>query len=158
MNQATYGDFLGYQEFPGMICNTTRLHITWLQEVQFLKISKISSEMLTRAHMYIRIWNMGWTQLESTFKIMLVWIENFHSDTIWFLKYGFPRIRAHLLEDPLISETCTLEDSTLHHVLTCSIRAKHGQVRSTLQRIAGNHKMWWFDMSYGHKNDLCSLW
>ena len=31
---------------------------------------------LTRAHMYTRIQNLGWTQLESTLKIMRVRIEN----------------------------------------------------------------------------------
>ena len=34
------------------------------------------SEMLTRAHMYTRNWNLRWTQLESTLNAMRVIIEN----------------------------------------------------------------------------------
>ena len=76
MNQDTYGDFLVYQESLGMTLDTTRLHKTAFQEVEILKISKISSEMLTRAHMCTRNWNLKWTELESTLKIMRVDVEN----------------------------------------------------------------------------------
>ena len=38
-----------------------------------------------------------------------------HLDTILFLKYRFPIVRAYLLEDALISETCALEESASHH-------------------------------------------
>ena len=40
MNQDTYGNFQRYQESPGMICDTTRCHKAWFQEVDFLKISR----------------------------------------------------------------------------------------------------------------------
>ena len=38
-----------------------------------------------------------------------------HLDTIWFLKSGNPRVHPLLLEDPLISELCPLEESASHH-------------------------------------------
>ena len=61
MNKDTYEDFLGYQESPRMTFDTTRLHKTAFLEINFLKISKILSEMLTRAHICDRIQNLGWT-------------------------------------------------------------------------------------------------
>ena len=76
MNQDTYGDFLEYQESSGMTFDTTRLHKTWFQEVNFHKNLKILTEMVTVAHMCTRIQNLGWTQLESTLKMIIIGIEN----------------------------------------------------------------------------------
>ena len=41
MNQDTCGDFLRYQESPGMAVDTTRLHKTWFQGVTFHRNPKI---------------------------------------------------------------------------------------------------------------------
>ena len=47
-----------------------------------------------------------------------------HLDTIWLLKYGFPMVRAYLLEDLLIFKFCPLEENASHHfpqvTKTCS--------------------------------------
>ena len=102
MNQDTYGDFLRYQESPGMAFDTTRRHKTKFQEVDFLKIIKILSEMLPRAHMYTQNWNLGWTRLESTSKIMRVRIENASFGYILMFEIWISEGLALLLEDLLI--------------------------------------------------------
>ena len=76
MNQDTYGDFLGYQESLGMTFDTTRLHKTTFQEVDVLKISKILLELWRIGSICGRIQNLGWTQLESTLRIMRVAVDN----------------------------------------------------------------------------------
>ena len=75
-NQDTYGDFLGYQESLGMTFDTTRLHKTTFQEVDFLKISKILTKSWRIVGICGLIQNLGRTQLESTLKIMRVAVEN----------------------------------------------------------------------------------
>ena len=57
-------------------------------------------------------------------------------DTIRFLKYGFPRVRAYLLEDALISETCHLEESASHHLGHSLFR---GRGRAKHSRRGGTH-------------------
>ena len=76
MYQDTYGDFLRYQERPGMTFNFTRLHKTGFQKVIFLKISKILTELWLYSTTWARIQDLRWTQLESTSKIMMVDVEN----------------------------------------------------------------------------------
>ena len=76
MNQDTYGDFLGYQESPGMTFDTTRSHKTIFQKVKILKSLKILTEMWAEDNISARIQNLGWTQLEYTSKIIIVRIEN----------------------------------------------------------------------------------
>ena len=76
INQDTYGDFLGYQESLGMAFDTTRLHKTSFQEIDFLKISKILTKSWLMAGICGLIQNLGRTQLESTLKIMRVAVEN----------------------------------------------------------------------------------
>ena len=51
MDQDTYGDFLGYQEWPGMKYNITTLHKTWFQKVNFLKISKNVDKIVAVFHL-----------------------------------------------------------------------------------------------------------
>ena len=76
MNQDTHGDVLRYQESPGMTVDTTRLHKTWFQEVNFLRNLKILTKSWPMFHTCAWIQNLGWTQLESTLKIILIGIEN----------------------------------------------------------------------------------
>ena len=88
MNQDTYGDFLRYQESSGMRSDTTRLHKTWLQEICFLINLKILIKSWRILNISGRFESLGWTQLESTLKIIMVWIDNssFGYDlTIWNL-------------------------------------------------------------------------
>ena len=61
MNQDTYGDFLDCQEWPGMIFDTTRLHITWFQQVTFRRNLKILSKSWPGFHTCARIQNLRWT-------------------------------------------------------------------------------------------------
>ena len=61
MNQDTYGDFLRYQESPGMVFDTTRLHKIWYQEVDSHKNLKILTKSWTQAYTSGRIQNLGWT-------------------------------------------------------------------------------------------------
>ena len=75
-NQDTYGDFLGYQESPGITFNTTRLHNTSFQEVDVLKISKILSKSWRIACICGLIHYLGRTQLESTLNIIRVAVDN----------------------------------------------------------------------------------
>ena len=76
MNQNTYGNFLGYQEWPGMTFDPTRLYKTWIQEFEFLKISGIMFEMWLCSTTCVVIQDLGWTQLESTSKIIIINVEN----------------------------------------------------------------------------------
>ena len=76
MNEDTSGDFLGYQESLEMTFDTTRLHKTSVQEVEFLKISKILTKSWRIAGICGLIQNLERTQLESTLKIMRVAVEN----------------------------------------------------------------------------------
>ena len=66
-----------------------------------------------------------WYDSEPGVDTIRIYVEN-HSNRcreffIWisfdFLKSRFPRVRALLLEDPLIYETCPLEESASHHVV-----------------------------------------
>ena len=77
MNHDTYGDFPGYQEWPWMIFDTTRLHKTWFQEVDVLRKLKILTESPRGGVVKARIQNLGWTQLEYTSTIMMVNVENY---------------------------------------------------------------------------------
>ena len=61
LNQDIQGDLLRHQKSPEMTFDSTRLHETWFQEVTFLKILKILSKMLTRAHVCTRNRNLRWT-------------------------------------------------------------------------------------------------
>ena len=76
MNQDTYGDFLRHQESPGMISDTTRLHMTWFQEVGFHKNFKILTKSSRGSVVSAPIQNLVWTQLESTSKIITMNVEN----------------------------------------------------------------------------------
>ena len=76
INQDTYGDLLGYQETLGMAFDTTRLHKTSFQEIDFLKISNILTKSRRIAGICGLIQNLGQTPLESTLKIMRVAVEN----------------------------------------------------------------------------------
>ena len=76
MNQDTYGDFLGYQKSIGMTFDITRLDKISFQEIDFLNISKILTKLWLCLTFSARIQNLGWTQLESTLKIIRVNIEN----------------------------------------------------------------------------------
>ena len=59
-----------------MTLNTTRLHKTWFQEVNFLKNSKILTKWSRGSVFRGRIHNMGWTHVESTSKIIIIDVEN----------------------------------------------------------------------------------
>ena len=76
MNQDTYRNLLGWQESPGITFDTTRLHKTACQEVNSLKISKNLSELWLGSTLCVLIQDLGWTQLESTSKIIVVNVEN----------------------------------------------------------------------------------
>ena len=76
-------------------------------------MSQILSEMLTWAHMFTGNWNLGWIQLETTSKIIIVGIEDAPHNLI--SKNEFPTGLATLLEDILILKSCPLEESASHH-------------------------------------------
>ena len=76
MNQDTYGDFLMYQECPGMAFDLTRSHKCRCQEVTFRKISKVLTELGLCSTTWARIPDLRWTQLESALKIIRVDVEN----------------------------------------------------------------------------------
>ena len=76
MNQGMYGDFQRYQESPGMNFETTRLHKTWFQKGDFLKNLKILSELWPWRSPCALIQDLGWIQLESTLKIIVMNVEN----------------------------------------------------------------------------------
>ena len=65
--------------------------------------------------------NIGRKSCGSESKIM-------NLDTIWFLKCGFPRVRALLLENHLIFEMCHLEDNASHHVCSFVARFPFGRI------------------------------
>ena len=97
-----------------MKCNTTRLDKTWSQDIIFLKISKLVSEMLTRANMYTLNWNLRWHSWNLCRKSWGSESRMLHLDTIWFLKTGFARALAHLLEDLLIFQVWPLKENASH--------------------------------------------
>ena len=55
---------------------TTRLRKTIFQEVDYLKISKILAKWWRWRTFSARIQNLGWAQLESTLKRILIDVEN----------------------------------------------------------------------------------
>ena len=59
-----------------MTFDTTRLHKTAFQEVIFFKISKNLSKLWLCSTLCVLIQDLGWTQLESTSKIIIVNVEN----------------------------------------------------------------------------------
>ena len=76
MNQDTYGDFLRYQESPGMTFDTTRRHKTEFQDVDVhYKSPDFDHISLRMSPISARIQNLGWTQLESMSKIIMVAVE-----------------------------------------------------------------------------------
>ena len=59
-----------------MACDLMKLHKTLLQEVEILNMSDILSEMWLWRRPCAVIQNLGWTQLESTVKIIVINVEN----------------------------------------------------------------------------------
>ena len=81
MNQDTYGDFLGYQESPGMTFDLTGLNKTWFQEVTFHKKKKTrfwqKKKKTSRYSPFtLPIQNLGSTQVKSTSKIIIIDVKN----------------------------------------------------------------------------------
>ena len=91
-------------------------HKTSFQEVDFLKISKILTKSWRMATISARIQNLGWTQLESTLKIMRVAVENSSFGYNLTFEIWISEVLAYLREDASISETCPLEESASHHI------------------------------------------
>ena len=122
MNQDTYGNLLWCQESPGMTFDTTRLHKTAFQEVNFLTISKNLLELWLCSTLCVLIQDLGWTQLESTSKIIIVNVEN--------SSFGYDLIIGNLLlEDPLISKLGVL-----------ILRMRGGAKHSPLWDRTGEHQ------------------
>ena len=76
MNHNTYGDFLGYQECPGMTFDFARRHKILFEEVAILKIFNMLSKS-RRSNTCGVIQNLRWIQVESTLRIMRTGIENY---------------------------------------------------------------------------------
>ena len=100
-----------------MISDTTRLHKTRCQEATFLKILKISSKLGLCSTTCARIQNLKLTQLESTWKIILMNVKNFSFG--YDLSIGNVAKRKYLLlllEDLLILQFGAPAESASHHV------------------------------------------
>ena len=80
-----------------MTFDITRFHKAWFQEVETLKISKILSEMWPCFRICGRIQKMGWTQLASTSKIILVDVENSLFGYLGHSSCGWEGVRSTLL-------------------------------------------------------------
>ena len=111
MHQGTCGDFLSYQQTPGIKSDTMRLHKTRCREVivpRFYKIVAGFPALRSDSE-------HGMNTARINVEVMLIRIENY--------SFGFDlRIGdlvkgglLVLLEDHLISETCDLEESASHH-------------------------------------------
>ena len=116
MNQDTNRNFLRYQVSPGWYLTPRDFMKLDFKKSCFLWFPRCCPKCSPGPTWEVgfRTWgghsrNLRWKSLLSESRIL-------HVDTIWFLKNGFPRVRAHLLEDALISETCPLEESALHHL------------------------------------------
>ena len=71
-----------------MLSDTTRLHKTWFQEIDFLKNLKVCTKSWQILYISGPIQNLKWIQLESTLKNIIMWIEIFsfgYNSTIWNL-------------------------------------------------------------------------
>ena len=103
MNQDTYGDLVGCQESLGMTFDITRLHNTGFQEVRYVRISKILSELWLCPTPCAMRQDMRWTQLESTSKIIIMNVDNSsfkHNLTIGNLKPAVNRQPMFPLRGP----------------------------------------------------------
>ena len=77
MNQDTYGDFLRYEESPGMTFDTTRCHRTQFQKVESHRNLKILTKSSRGSVFRAQILNLRWTQVEYSSKIIIIDVENY---------------------------------------------------------------------------------
>ena len=100
-----------------MTFETTRLHTTWCQEVRILKNSQYSDR------------NMNWGQhqrsdSEPGVDTVGIYVENHvgrNRECFIWIRFDNRKLcekgsLPHLRKDPLISETCPLEESASHHL------------------------------------------
>ena len=97
---------------------------TGFHEVKNFKIFKILSKSRTAPTICEKIQDLMWTQLESVSKSFQSMSRILQVDTSWPLETWWNGALPLLLKDPLISETCPLEENASRHCSVLNVKQK----------------------------------